>query len=87
MKNMVLTTDRLVLPLTLEAVSESKIDHGAVMQDESQNAAIMPQPALDVNFMRQMFPAKGGKTRAIATNVRFLGKKLQARIPIHNSKI
>jgi hypothetical protein len=87
MKNIVLTTERFVLPLTLEAAKESSTDQGAVMHEASQDATIIPQPAFTVNFMRKMLPISGGMQKAMATNVLFLGNSAQARTPNHNSTI
>lgn len=87
MKNMALTMARFVLPLTFEAIREMRMDHGAVIQDDNHEAAIMPQPASRDSFKRQMVPARGGSTRAKATSVRFRGIKTHPSTPIQSMVI
>lgn len=87
MKNMALTMARFVFPLTLEAVREMRMDHGAVMQDDNHEAAIMPQPASRDNLRRQIVPVRGGITRARATSVRFRGISTHPSTPIQSMAI
>lgn len=87
MKNMALTMLRFVFPLTFEAVREMRMDHGAVMQDASHEAPIMPQPASSDSFKRQMLPARAGMMRTSAIKVRFRGSKMHASTPNHNMAI
>lgn len=44
MKNIAFTTDRLVLPFTLDAVREIKIDQGAVQQEAYCQDISIPSP-------------------------------------------
>lgn len=47
MKNIAFTTDRFVLPFTLEAVREIRIDHGAVQQDAySADVLVFHRPSV-----------------------------------------
>jgi hypothetical protein len=75
MKNTALTTERFVLPFAFEAVSDSKGDMTAVMQDASQDAAIMPQPASKDSLRSSTLPIRGGMMSARTTWVRFRGKR------------
>lgn len=84
---MALTTDRFVLPLTFEAVKEIRTDHGAVMHEASQEATIMPHPAVSDNFSKQMHPISGGTMRAKAMNVLFRGNSTHPPTPIQSIAI
>jgi hypothetical protein len=65
MKYIVITTALFVLPFTLLALELRVMEKTSEITDASQEATIMPQPALRLSFRSRIFPRSGTMMRTM----------------------